>query len=218
MHLSETMVRNRRKPGPHRSLTRERVVAAGLEVTAAQGLTNLSLRAVAQHLGVDHKTLYLYVSDKDDLLAGMFDHAMGDLDLPTEDDERPPAQQLVALFISVRRLLLANAELFQLTRPTHVIGPRDQTTASRVLAALTAVCADGARAAELYVALTQLAVGSAMESARSTEGAVDMAKRAAGATDDVRAAMLTFADGWTTLDRETLFTTMLQRLISYYTS
>jgi AcrR family transcriptional regulator len=53
--VTETVVADRRKPGPSRSLTRDRVVAAGLELMARDGLSSVSLRAVAQKLGVDHK-------------------------------------------------------------------------------------------------------------------------------------------------------------------
>ncbi|MEU2660771.1 TetR/AcrR family transcriptional regulator [Streptomyces sp. NPDC007325] len=52
-------------------LTRERVLRAALEVADAEGLAALSMRRVAERLGVETMTLYRYTASKDDLLDGL---------------------------------------------------------------------------------------------------------------------------------------------------
>ena len=205
-------VPDRRKPGPSRSLTRDRVVAAGLELMAKDGLASVSLRAVAQHLGVDHKTLYTYVSDKDDLLAGMFDEALKGLDVPRESDPRSPADQVVDLFLSIRRVLMANMDLFHLTRPRNVVGG-DVSAGDKILTALYALVPDYGRTAELFANLTQLAVGSAMESVQARDNAQDMTERALEGDASLHPHHRGFTVGWAALDRDAAFERLIRDVV-----
>ncbi|MGW4053537.1 TetR/AcrR family transcriptional regulator [Streptomyces sp. NPDC004779] len=52
-------------------LSRERVLRAALEVADAEGLAALSMRRVAEELGVETMALYRYTESKDDLLDGL---------------------------------------------------------------------------------------------------------------------------------------------------
>src|SRR5690349_8723742 len=54
-------------------LTRERVVAAGIELADREGIDSISMRRLAQELGVEAMSLYTHVRNKDDLLDGMVD-------------------------------------------------------------------------------------------------------------------------------------------------
>ncbi|WP_277212525.1 TetR/AcrR family transcriptional regulator [Isoptericola croceus] len=64
-------------PGTRRrggaGLSRERVVAAAIDLADAEGLDAVSMRRLATGLGVDPMSLYRYVDGKDDLLAAMVD-------------------------------------------------------------------------------------------------------------------------------------------------
>jgi AcrR family transcriptional regulator len=62
----------RRVAGAER-LSRERIVAAAIELADRGGIDSLSMRKLAQQLGVDPMSLYNHVSDKDDLLSGIVD-------------------------------------------------------------------------------------------------------------------------------------------------
>src|SRR5437764_8653718 len=55
----------RRPPSPDRSLTSERIVAAGIEIADTEGLAAVSMRRVAGELGVATMSLYRHVEDKD---------------------------------------------------------------------------------------------------------------------------------------------------------
>jgi AcrR family transcriptional regulator len=63
-----------RKPG----LTVDAVVAAGIELADRDGLADLSMRRVAEKIGVGTMSLYTYVPGKADLVAAMRDQVMGE--------------------------------------------------------------------------------------------------------------------------------------------
>ncbi|MBE2318257.1 TetR/AcrR family transcriptional regulator C-terminal domain-containing protein [Solirubrobacter sp. CPCC 204708] len=63
-------------------LTRERVLAAALELADAGGLESLSMRKVATALGVEAMSLYNHVANKEDLVDGLVDLVFAEIDLP----------------------------------------------------------------------------------------------------------------------------------------
>jgi AcrR family transcriptional regulator len=65
-------------------LTRERVVAAGIGLADRDGIESISMRRLAQELGVEAMSLYTHVRNKDDLLDGMVDAVIGEI--PTNAD------------------------------------------------------------------------------------------------------------------------------------
>jgi AcrR family transcriptional regulator len=65
-------------------LTRERVVAAGIELADRDGIDSISMRKLAQELGVEAMSLYTHVHNKDDLVDGMVDAVIGEIPTPTD--------------------------------------------------------------------------------------------------------------------------------------
>ncbi|NYI05473.1 TetR/AcrR family transcriptional regulator [Allostreptomyces psammosilenae] len=63
--------------GPRPGLTVDRIVDAGIEIADAEGLAGLSMRRVAERLGVGTMSLYTYVPGKADLVAAMRDKVTG---------------------------------------------------------------------------------------------------------------------------------------------
>src|SRR5262245_54493034 len=57
--------------GPKQKLSLEQVVRAGMEVATGEGIGKLSMRRVAQHLGVGTMSLYTYVPGRDELFELM---------------------------------------------------------------------------------------------------------------------------------------------------
>ena len=68
--------------GPKPGLTVDRIVEAAIEVADAEGLKALSMRRVADHLGVGTMSLYRYVPAKAELLDLMIDAVDGELPTP----------------------------------------------------------------------------------------------------------------------------------------
>jgi len=63
-------------------LDRSEVLDAAFELAQESGLGAVSLRRVADRLGVTPMALYRHVRDKDDLLDGLADLLYGELELP----------------------------------------------------------------------------------------------------------------------------------------
>lgn len=65
-------------------LTRDRVLAAAIEIADKQGVGSVTMRAVASKLGVEAMSLYNHVASKDDILDGMVDLVVEQIDLPQD--------------------------------------------------------------------------------------------------------------------------------------
>lgn len=65
-------------------LSRERVLDAALRVADEGGGEALSMRNVAAALGVEAMSLYRYVRDKDDLVLGVADRIVAEIEVPPQ--------------------------------------------------------------------------------------------------------------------------------------
>jgi len=74
----------RRTPDPdaRTPLNRQRVLRAAVALADARGLESLTMRELGVRLGVEAMSLYNHVANKDDLLDGMVDLVVGEIDLP----------------------------------------------------------------------------------------------------------------------------------------
>jgi AcrR family transcriptional regulator len=68
---------------PRLPLTRERVLAAAVALADRGGIGSLSMRKLAQELGVEAMSLYHHVANKDDILDGLVDVVFAEIDLPS---------------------------------------------------------------------------------------------------------------------------------------
>ncbi|AQZ67041.1 Transcriptional regulator, GntR family / Transcriptional regulator, TetR family [[Actinomadura] parvosata subsp. kistnae] len=77
------------RPGasPEHELTRRRIVRAAIEIADAEGLSELTMRAVAGRLGAATMSLYRHVGGKDDLVMLMVDAAFAEFPLPAQRPE-----------------------------------------------------------------------------------------------------------------------------------
>jgi AcrR family transcriptional regulator len=70
------------KPAPQVPLSRERVLRAALRLADEEGIESLSMRKLAQELGVKAMSLYNHVTNKDDILDGIIDMVISEIELP----------------------------------------------------------------------------------------------------------------------------------------
>jgi AcrR family transcriptional regulator len=68
----------KRKP-----LSRDRILAAALAFADEQGIEALSMRKLGQELGYEAMSLYNHVANKDDLLDGMLDLVIAEMEPPS---------------------------------------------------------------------------------------------------------------------------------------
>ena len=88
-------------------LTKERILQAAVALADEGGVDSLSMRKIAQELGVVPMALYKHVANKDELLDGMVDVIVGEIDPPLADADWKIAMR--ERIISARRALLRHA-------------------------------------------------------------------------------------------------------------
>src|SRR5499427_9941909 len=90
------------EPKPSRpQVTRERIVQGALEVLNKEGFDGLTMRRLAERLGIKAASLYNHVTDKDQLLALMADAICAEI--PDLDHAKPWRRQLETMARQVRR-------------------------------------------------------------------------------------------------------------------
>ena len=75
--MSTETVKKSRAP-----LSRERVLRAAVELADEGGLASLTMRRLGERLDVEAMSLYKHVANKEDLLDGIVDIVVGEIDLP----------------------------------------------------------------------------------------------------------------------------------------
>ena len=94
------------KADPERraQLTREQVVTAAIELADRDGIGSISMRRLAQELGVEAMSLYTHVRSKDDLLDGMVDAVISMI--PAEADAADWRASLRRMALGARGVML----------------------------------------------------------------------------------------------------------------
>lgn len=77
--------KNNRDATARPPLSRERILRAAIDMADIDGIESLSMRKLAQVLGVEAMSLYNHVANKEDLLDGIVDIAVGEIDLPPRE-------------------------------------------------------------------------------------------------------------------------------------
>jgi AcrR family transcriptional regulator len=85
-------------------LSRERILRSAVALADGAGIESLSMRNLAHDLGVVPMALYKHVANKDELLDGMIDVIVGEIDPPTADAGWKPV--IRARILSARQVLL----------------------------------------------------------------------------------------------------------------
>ena len=92
--MAKTRTSNTPAPPP---LSRERILQTALRLADEEGLEAISMRKVAQELGVKAMSLYNHVANKDDIIDGIVDWVVSDIELPRCDLDWKTAMRRRAL-------------------------------------------------------------------------------------------------------------------------
>lgn len=147
-------------------LTNKKVLEAALEVADAEGLQALSFRRVAARLGVTPMALYRYVASKEELLVGVGDLVLSELELPQapKDEWR---DQLRAVARSFRTCLISHPSTVPIFLGRPLFTPAATRTADAMLGLLRRAGFSPEQAVLLYqqvarfvLALVMLETGS----------------------------------------------------------
>lgn len=93
--MSSAPVSRRARPAKA-PLSRDVIVETGLRILDNDGLSALTMRRVAQELDTGAASLYVYVANRDDLMAAMLDHVLGTVPEPAGGTWRERLGDLVA--------------------------------------------------------------------------------------------------------------------------
>jgi AcrR family transcriptional regulator len=82
---------------PRVPLTRERVLGAAIALADARGIEALTMRRLAQEIGVEAMTLYYHVENKGEILDGIADMVIGEIELPSPGSDWKAALRTTAI-------------------------------------------------------------------------------------------------------------------------
>lgn len=109
------------KSRPRAPLSREQVLQAAITVADEVGLQALTMRRLGKQLGFEAMSLYKHVANKDDLLDGIADIVIGQIEVPLIDgDWRAGMRQRAA---SARKVLVSHPWALGILENRGVMGP-----------------------------------------------------------------------------------------------
>jgi AcrR family transcriptional regulator len=155
-----------------RPLTRERVLDAALAVSEREGLERLSMRLVARELDASPMALYRHVAAKEDLLDGLVERLLGELELP--EDSLPWQERLRLLARGLRALAHRRPGLFGLLLQRRAVGAEATRAREKALAALREGGLDAEDAARAERLLSTFIFGFALSEAAGRFDGVDV--------------------------------------------
>jgi AcrR family transcriptional regulator len=115
-------------------LSKERVLETAVALAQREGLESLTMRRLADELGVGAMTLYHYVPNKEALLDGMVEIVFGEIELPSTDDDWKAALRRRAL--STREALNRHRWAVGLMESRTTPGPNSLALHNAVLGVL----------------------------------------------------------------------------------
>ncbi|GAA2157122.1 hypothetical protein GCM10009760_58920 [Kitasatospora kazusensis] len=158
-------------------LSREIIARAALDVVDEHGSDGLTMRALADRLGVKAASLYNHVSGKDELLDGLAELVNAEIDLSplAAEDGRGWREGLAAYARGYRAAFIRHPNTIALLARRRVGAERQLLGYDTLLAALGRAGLAPADAAEVAAALDYLVLGSALETftAGFTRGAAE---------------------------------------------
>ena len=163
---------------PRAPLSRERVLRTAMKLADDGGIASLSMRKLAQELGVEAMSLYNHVANKDDLLNGMVDLVFAGIGLPPPEADWKTAMRQRA--ISAREVLARHPWAIALMESRSHPGASTLRHHDAVIACLRQAGFSIALTAHAYSVLDSYIYGFALQQAslpfKSSEEAIGMAE------------------------------------------
>jgi len=144
-------------------LTRDRVLAAAVELADAGGIDSLTMRKLGVELGVEAMSLYNHVANKSDLLDGMIDVVFAEIDLPVIGSDWRSAMRRRA--VSARAALTRHRWAIGLMESRTTPGPATLRHHDTVIGALRAAGFSIALTAHAFSAMDSYIYGFALQEA-----------------------------------------------------
>jgi len=144
-------------------LSRESVLRAAVAVADTGGVSALTIRTLAQELGVKPMSVYYYVSAKDEILDGIVDLVFSEIELPAIGGEW--RSEMLRRAHSVRRVLRSHRWAIGLLESRPNPGPASLRHHDVVLGTLAAAGFSPTMAAHAYAVIDSFTYGFALQEA-----------------------------------------------------
>ena len=164
--------------GPKPGLSVERIVRVAIELADATGLAALSMRRVADQLGVGTMSLYTYVPGKAELLDLMLDTVLGEIAMP----DAAPGGWRAKLELRAREdwaFYHRHPWVLQVSAARALLGPNETALFEATLHAVSGIGLSGTEMVQVVSLVGEYVRGAA----QSAVDAADAARRT-GMTDD----------------------------------
>ena len=145
------------------SLSRDRVLRGAVAIADADGLGSLTIRSLAQHLGVKPMSLYHYVAGKEEILDGIVDLVFAEIELPSPAGDW--RAEMARRAHSARRALRRHSWAIGLMESRKHPGPAALRHHDAVLGTLRGAGFSVAMTAHAYALLDSYTYGFALQEA-----------------------------------------------------
>jgi AcrR family transcriptional regulator len=142
-------------------VTRDQVVRRGLELLNEGGFDGLTMRRLAEKLGIKAASLYNHVKDKDELLALMANAICAEI--PDLDHSKPWREQAEAMALQVRTVLLAHRDGARVLAATPPVGAHRLRLIEQLLHALVGAGLSRARVVDAAFVMNSYVVGFVLD-------------------------------------------------------
>jgi AcrR family transcriptional regulator len=144
-------------------LSRERVLLGAIDIADVGGVASLTIRSLAQHLGVKPMALYYHVANKDEILDGIVDRVFAEIELPSVDGDWQ--SEMVRRANSARRVLRRHSWAIGLMESRKNPGPATLRHHDAVLGTLRGAGFSVEMTAHAYALLDSYIYGFALQEA-----------------------------------------------------
>ncbi len=148
---------------PRGSLSRELVLQGAMAVADAGGIAALTIRSLADSLGVRPMSVYHYVATKEEILDGIVDVVFGEIETPTPGGDW--RVELHRRAVSCRAVLRRHSWAIGLLESRTAPGPATLRHHDAVLATLRAAGFSRALTAHAYALIDSYTYGFALQEA-----------------------------------------------------
>jgi AcrR family transcriptional regulator len=142
-------------------LTRARVLQAALALADEAGIDALTMRSTSERLGSEPMSLYRHVRNKEDMLDGLIDLVVGEVELPRSTSDWKKAMRQRA--IAVRRVLSRHPWALALVESRVQPGPENLRHHDWVLGVLRRAGFSSALATHAYNTLDSYIYGFVLQ-------------------------------------------------------
>ncbi len=179
--------RTTRPRASRKAVSHDVIVSTALRMMDAAGPEAVTIRSLAEELGVGAMTLYTYFRSKDELYDAVRDHALGLQPVPPAEGDWE--DRVRAILTGLHRVLIEHPSLMQLLARRPLAGHEPAEITEAHLRALRDAGFDPPTAARVHIALIYYLLGSGMwERQRIAESADPEERRQFRATVEALSA------------------------------